>query len=104
MQKKFGLTAHRAREIIEEVKTTQLHGTDSPIYSNKRKDTPTLESLINLSKPGIKLENLVAKSSRLKAYCHEVEKVMTDGEGNFDKIKFLQEYPKILELDCDETT
>eukprot|EP00747_Dinoflagellata_sp_TGD_P155668 gnl/TRDRNA2_/TRDRNA2_177602_c0_seq1.p2 gnl/TRDRNA2_/TRDRNA2_177602_c0~~gnl/TRDRNA2_/TRDRNA2_177602_c0_seq1.p2 ORF type:complete len:426 (+),score=1.15 gnl/TRDRNA2_/TRDRNA2_177602_c0_seq1:1679-2956(+) len=104
IQKKFGLMIHRARKIIQKVKRIQFSNIGSEISFNERKDTMSLESLMNLSKPGVKLENLISKNSRLKAYCDEVEKVMTNGEGNFDKTKFLEEYPKTLSLDCDETT
>merc|ERR1712093_420110 len=39
---------------------------------------------------------------RLQIYHNEVERIMTDGTGNFDKNKFLSDYPKALKLDCHE--
>lgn len=80
-------TQKNSTDVMESTKTKQNREILNLIRNPETQKSLSMASLLKSLKDNTELENLVTKDLRRQIYHNEVERVMTDGTGAFDKKK-----------------
>lgn len=96
LQKQLGLGDDAAKVIIKGVSNARLMGN---VQAQVSKGTMTIDEVKNLVAQEVDIENLMSQDSRNLLYRKEVERMLTNGTGVFNKEEMINEIPKMLILD-----
>ncbi|CAL8468289.1 g7829 [Coccomyxa elongata] len=92
---KMGLSKEAAEKIIKGVQNQHLI---SGLQAAKATGQLTLQKVLDMQEAGVEVESFVSEDMRLQMYTKEVAEVLSNGTGEFDSERLLEELPTALHL------
>ncbi|KAK9915263.1 hypothetical protein WJX75_006851 [Coccomyxa subellipsoidea] len=92
---KMGLSKEAAEKIIKGVQNQHLI---SGLQAAKATGALTLQKVLDMQEAGVEVESFVSEEMRMQMYSKEVAEVLSNGTGEFDSERLLEELPSQLHL------